>query len=279
MNRTAAIFASGVGQLSRYRVIIVSVGLAILYPLLVAFLASKIPPPSEGGPPPVEAAMGIIFMVIPMAATLATGFIVILGSCLLPEEISAGRAGFWAAQPVSRNGFFAGMTLASLFLCLLITIVLFHGTALLVGSTLSYTPASLPAAILAPLMWTVVNLSLVTLFSLLTPRIASIIICLAIAGMANFLGGMGQVADALPAGAAQTVFRTASLVSFLVFPADPLLRLSMYGMKPLNAASEQFMAFVGVGGMPPVWQVAYAAVWSGVVVLLSALRFRRMDLV
>jgi hypothetical protein len=279
MRKILAVFSSGLKQLSKSRLITIPVVLAAVYPLIIALLCSKIPDdPAEGGMPPAEAAMGVIFMAVPMAATLAAGFIMILGSSLLPEEISAGRAGYWVAQPVSRNGYFTGMTLSSMAMCCLVTGVLFYGTSMAAILFFPYTPNSIAWALLCPMIWATVNLALVTLVSLFVPRIASIIICLAVAGVANFLGSLGQVADALPSGAAASVMKIASTVSFFVFPADPLLRLAMYGLKPVSSSAEQMLAFMGVGTAPPVWQAAYALVWIAAASWLAAARFRRIDL-
>lgn len=278
MTPAVAVFRAGVTQMIRNRLIAFPLGLSALYPVLLAFLVTKIPGPSEGGPPAAEAAMGVVFMAIPMAATIATGFVMILGSSLLPEEISAGRAGFWISQPVSRRDYLTGMTLASLAVSLGITTILFHGSWLATEAVLGYPPADAAAAVLAPLCWTTVNLALVTLLSLVMPRLAAVILSLGVAGMANFLGGLGQVAGAMPGGAPADVFRTSALVSFLVFPADPLLRLSLYGMKPAVSMAEEMMVFMGVTARPPAWMALYSAAWTAGAWLLSLVRFRRLDL-
>jgi ABC-type transport system involved in multi-copper enzyme maturation permease subunit len=274
----AAVFRAGVTQMMRNRLIAFPLGLSALFPVLLAFLVTKIPGPSEGGPPAAEAAMGVVFMAIPMAATIATGFVMILGSSLLPEEISAGRAGYWISQPVSRRDYMVGMTLASLAVSLAITAILFHGSWLATVAILGYPPADTAAAVLAPMCWTTVNLALVTLLSLVLPRLAAVILSLGLAGMANFLGGLGQVAGAIPEGPPADVFRTSALVSFLVFPADPMLRLALYGMKPAVSMAEEMMVFMGVTTRPPVWMWLYSAAWTAGAWVLSLLRFRRLDL-
>lgn len=278
MKRLAAVFSAGMRQLSRNRLITIPIVLSALYPLLISFFLSKMQEGSSAGASSADAAVGVIFMTFPMAATMATGFIMILGSSLLSEEISAGRAGYWIAQPVSRFEFFAGMSLASLSICCLVTVVLFWGTSTAILAFLPFTPSGALYAFACPLLWTAVNLALVVIVSLFLPRIASVIISLAVAGMANFLGGVGQISEAIPQATVAAVLKIASMVSFFIFPADPLLRLTMAGLRPENSAVDEMMTMVGVGAPPPPWQIAYALVWAVAVFWLAAERFRRIDL-
>lgn len=278
MKRVAAVFSAGMRQLSRNRLITIPIVLSAFYPLLISLLLSKVQDGSSAGASAADAAVGVIFMTIPMAATLATGFIMILGSSLLSEEISAGRAGYWIAQPVSRFEFFAGMSLASLAICCLLTAVLFWGTSAAMLAFLPFTPSGVISAVVCPMLWTAVNLALVVIVSLFLPRIASVIISLAVAGIANFLGSVGQVSEAIPDGAIAAALKIASMVSFLIFPADPLLRLTMAGLRPENSAVDEMITMMGVGAPPPQWQVAYALVWAVAMFWLAAERFRRIDL-
>ncbi len=278
MKGMAALFEAGMKQMSKNRLITVPVGLALLYPLLVTLLLTGIRSTDPGGTASPDTAFGVIFMTVPMAATLATGFIMILGSSLLPEEISAGRAGYWIAQPVSRNSYFSGMTAASFAISCVVTSILFYGTSASILAFLPYRPAAMVWAFACPLFWTAANLALVTLVSLVIPRIASIIVCLAVAGVSNFLGSVSQVADAVPQGAFSETVRVISTAGFFIFPADPMLRLAMAGLRPADSSIQEMITSMGFATTPPAWQIAYAVVWSAAVFWLAAARFRRTDL-
>lgn len=278
MRTTSAILLAGLRQLSRSRLVTIPVVLALLYPSLVVLILSGTHTAGKGMADAADAAMGVMFMTIPMAATLATGFIMILGSSLLPEEISAGRAGFWVAQPVSRDSYLAGMTLASFAVCCIVSAILFFGTSAAILAFIPYRPTAVVWAFLCPLLWTAANLALVTVVSLYLPRIASIIICLALAGFSNFMGSVSQVVGALPGGSVASTMQTVYWVSFFVFPADPLLRLAMSGLGPADSSIQMMMSSIGFMTSPPAWQIVYALIWSAAVFLLAGARFRRMDL-
>lgn len=278
MRATNAVFLAGLRQMSRNRLMTIPIVLALFYPALVVLLLSGTHPMEGGVTSSADAAMGVVFMTIPMAATLATGFIMILGSSLLPEEISAGRAGFWVAQPVSRDSYFTGMTLASFAMCCTVSAILFFGTSVAVLAFIPFRPMAVGWAFLCPIFWTAANLALVTAVSLYLPRIASIIICLALAGFSNFMGSVTQVVEALPQGGVAATMKAASWVSVVVFPADPLLRLAMSGLRPAESSIQMMMSSIGFMTDPPAWQIVYALVWSAAVILLARARFRRMDL-
>jgi|WetSurMetagenome_2_1015567.scaffolds.fasta_scaffold00960_7 hypothetical protein len=272
------LFINGLEQMTRRKLVIAAGIVAGVFLLLFALICGTVDSGTDSSLPPADAAMAAIFLTLPAAGSLCAAFLFILGSSVLPEEISAGRAGFWAAQPVSRTALFAGFTLPCLAVGCVLSIVLFGGIEAIVGIYLPYSPHSVLAAAGSLLIWASVLWAAVVMLSLMMNRIVAIILCFCMYGLCNFLGGLAQMADAVPEGGPGQAFRIAGLVSALVFPSDPPFRTMMFGLMPTGASVEEALSFMGVGLEPPTALTLYALAWSVAMVAAALLRFRRLDL-
>ncbi len=225
---------------------------------------------------PADAALGAIAAAAPLAAMLATSLAIIIGSSMLPEEVSRGRMPFWLSLPASRGRVFLGTALAPLTVSLLLSVLLFGGICLITRLHFAFTPRSLPLALLSMLCWLCAVWAAVTTLSLLVRKVASILIVFFLSGVASLFGGIQEVMKIIPdeaPGALVTITR----VVMLLFPADRGFRGVLYGLMPTDAVVTENLAFFGVATEVPPLQLAYAAGWAGVVLLLGFIRFRRMD--
>jgi len=276
--RTGAFFLNSMEQLARRRLVSAALVIGGLFLAFFALLCHLMASNAGNGLSSPDAALGALFLTLPSAAYLCAAFQFILGSSLLPGEISAGRAGFWAALPVSRLSVFAGFSLSCLACASGVSALLFGGIEAVTGAFFRNSPTDLPLAILAFMAWSCVLWAVVTLLSMSMNRIVAIIICFCGYGLMNFIGGLAQIAGAMPQGGPGPAFRIAGLVSGLIFPSDPPFRAMMYGLMPAGSSMEQFLAFTGAAVRPPVLLTLYSLAWSAAVIWLAWRRFSRQDL-
>jgi ABC-type transport system involved in multi-copper enzyme maturation permease subunit len=277
--RTGQILLNSLEQLRRRKLVVAAGIISGIFLALYAFFCSLVRSNSFGATVPgPDAALAAVFLTLPAAASLCAAFFFILGSSLLPEEISAGRAGFWAALPVSRRSLFAGFTLSCLAVSSAISALLFGGIEAIASAFFPFAPTNLPLSLLAFFAWAGVLWAAVTLLSMLMNRIVAIIVCFCAYGFMNFLGGLSQLAGVIPEGGPGKAFQTAGLISALIFPSDPPFRMMVHGLLPRGAAMEDMMAFTGASAQPPLALTLYAAAWSLGVILLAYYRFSRQDL-
>jgi ABC-type transport system involved in multi-copper enzyme maturation permease subunit len=273
------ILVNSLEQLARRKLVVAAGIISVLFLGLYALFCSLVTTQSQGSAiPGPDAALAAIFLTLPAAASLCAAFLFILGSSLLPEEISAGRAGFWAALPVSRRALFSGFTLSCLLVCCALSAFLFGGIEGIAAAFFPNTPTNVLLAVLSFFAWAAVLWAAVTLLSMLLNRIVAIIICFCAYGLMNFLGGLSQLAGAIPEGGPGEAFRTAGLVSAFLMPSDPPFRMMLYGLMPKGAMMEEMMAFTGATAQPPIVLTLYALVWSLGVMLVAYWKFSRQDL-
>ncbi len=278
MRNLPSLFSVSTAHLLRRKLVlsafVVSAGFLALYWLVCSQMSKQ----SGAGMQAADMALGALFMTLPGAATLASAFAFILGSSVLPDEIQSGRAAYWAALPVSRTEIFTGFGLSSLAACLSVSLFLFGGIVGITHACLPYAETSVPSALGAFLLWHAVLWSSITLMSLLVHRMVAIIICFSAWGISTFLGGLVQVARAVPEEPVARAIVTAGGVSAVVYPADQAFRTMVYGLLPAGATLEDMMAFTGATASAPLWQIAWAALAAVLFTVLASRRFSGMDL-
>jgi hypothetical protein len=278
MRDLVAITSVSLAQLARRKLVLAALIVSLLFLVLFALICSAAGFEGPANMNKADVATAALFLTLPGAATLAVAFVFILGSSLLPDEIQAGRAAFWAALPVSRVSIFTGFSVSCLLAGAAVSALLFGGIVLITHIFFPFTETSVLEAAGSFALWLFVLWSSVTILSLVMNRMAAIIICFSLWGLAGFLGGLGQVATVMPEEGPGEVFKTVGLVSSLVYPADPCFRTMMHGLMPRGAMAQDFMAFSGVAAAPGGAVLAWALVWAAALCFLSMRKFRGLDL-
>lgn len=225
---------------------------------------------------PADAALAAIITAVPLAASLITALTVILGSSMLPDEISRGRMPFWLSLAQTRLRVFLGTGLAPLAVALALSLFLLAGILGITGAYFPFHPRSLPLAVLSMTVWLLVIWTSVTVLSVLLRKVASMVVTFFLAGVASMFGGIYEVIRQFPGDAPEAIV-TVARVTMFVFPADRGFRGLLYGIIPHDAAVTQNMAFFGVTASVPPEHLAYGLLWSLILLALGYLRFRRTD--
>jgi len=225
---------------------------------------------------PADAALAAIITAGPLAATLITALAVVLGSSMLPEEISRGRMPFWLSLPQSRLRVYSMISLAPFAVSLGLALLLFGGILAITRLYFPFTSRNLILAFFSMILWLGVVWSCVTALSIILRKVASMVITFFLAGLASMFGGVYELMMMFP-GEAPAALVTVARVTMFVFPADRGFRGVLYGIIPVDAAVTENMAFFGVTAEIPPEHLMYGAVWALLLLWLGYLRFRKMD--
>jgi len=284
-------FLDGIEQLVRRRIVLVAVLASVaflgLYWWGVSAAASSFErgeltrwdPDAEmmvGMLNEADAALAALITAIPMAATLITALTVVIGSSMLPDEISMGRMPFWLSLAQPRSRVYTGSGLAPLAVSTVLSLLLTSGILAITALHFHFTPRNLPLALLSMVLWLTVIWSAVTVLSILLNKIASMVITFFLAGVASMFGGVYELITQFPGEAPPALVTIARVVMFL-FPADRCFRGLLYGIIPGDAVVTENMAFFGVTASVPPFHFVYAFLWSLLLLVLGYLRFRKMD--
>ena len=225
---------------------------------------------------PADAALAAIITAGPLAATLLTALIIVIGSTMLPEEIGQGRMPFWLSLPQSRLRVFLSTSLAPLAVSFTLSVILFTGISVITWIYFPFSPRSIPLAFISMFIWLAAIWASVTLLSLIIKKVASMLITFFLAAIASMFGGIYEMMKMFP-GDAPDALVTVTRVIMFVFPADRGYRGVIYGLIPKNAIITENLAFFGVTANVPPVHLIYAACWSIVFLGLGYWKFRSMD--
>lgn len=281
-------FLNGLEQLLR-RKIVLTAGLATLVFLglfwwgVSAASGAEIPGGGDEGGfqaakmlKPADAALAAVITAAPLAATLITALMIVIGSTMLPEEIDEGRMPFWLSLPQSRLKVYLMTGLAPLALSCALALMIFGGILIITRSYFWFTPRNLLLVPLSMLSWLAVVWSAVILLSLLVRKVAAMLIAFFLTAVSSLFGGLHEIMRLFP-GEAPPLLESITRAVMLFFPADRGYRGVLYGIIPSDAAITENLAFFGVTAGVPLAQLAYALLWSLVLLALGYWRFRRMD--
>lgn len=225
---------------------------------------------------PADAALAAILTASPLAATLVTALMIVIGSTMLPEEIDEGRMPFWLSLPQSRLKVFLSTGLAPLALSYMLAVVLFGGIFLITRGYFSFTPRNIPLVFAALLSWLTVVWAAVIFLSLLVRKVASMLIAFFLSAVASLFGGLYEIMRMFP-GDAPPAMETITRTVMYLFPADRGYRGVLYGLIPRDATITENLAFFGVTAGIPSAHIVYSFTWSFVFLALGYWKFRRMD--
>lgn len=225
---------------------------------------------------PADAALAAIITASPLAATLVTALMIVIGSTMLPEEIDEGRMPFWLSLPQSRLRVFLYTGLAPLALSYMLAVVLFGGILLITRGYFSFTPRNIPLVFTALLSWLTVVWAAVIFLSLLVRKVASMLIAFFLAAVASLFGGLYEIMRMYP-GDAPPVLETITRTVMYLFPADRGYRGVLYGLIPRDATITENLAFFGVTAEIPYTHIVYSFAWSALFLTLGYWKFRRLD--
>lgn len=225
---------------------------------------------------PADAALAAVVTAAPLAATLITALMVVIGSTMLPEEIDEGRMPFWLSLPQSRLKVYLLTSLAPLALSYALSMLIFGGILLITRSYFWFMPKSLLLVPVAMLSWLSVIWAAVILLSLLVKKVAAMLIAFFLAAVSSLFGGLYEIMRMFP-DTAPPLLETITRTVMFVFPADRGYRGVLYGLIPSDAVITENLAFFGVTAQVQTVHLAYALLWSLVLLSLGYWRFRRMD--
>lgn len=225
---------------------------------------------------PADAALAAIVTAAPLAATLVTALMIVIGATMLPEEMDEGRMPFWLSLPQTRFRVFLHTGLAPLALSYFLALVLFGGILVITRSYFAFTPGNIPLVFISMLSWLTVVWAAVILLSLLVRKVASMLIVFFLSAVASLFGGLYEIMRMFP-GEAPSVLVTITRTIMFVFPADRGYRGVLYGLIPRDGAVTENLAFFGVTAGIPLTHLAYAFLWSAVIMGLGYWKFRRID--
>jgi hypothetical protein len=225
---------------------------------------------------PADAALAALITAVPLAATLITALTIVLGSSMLPDEISRGRMPFWLSLSQTRMRVFLGTGLAPLAVSLCLSLLLLAGLMIITGIYFPFNPRSIPLALLSMTVWLTVVWASVTVLSVLLSKVASMVITFFLSGVSSMFGGLYELIRQFP-GDAPPAILTIAKVTMVVFPADRGFRGLLYGIIPQDAVVTENMAFFGVSASVPLLHLAYGFFWSMILLGFGYIRFRRTD--
>jgi ABC-type transport system involved in multi-copper enzyme maturation permease subunit len=225
---------------------------------------------------PSDAALAAIVTAAPLAATLVTALMIVIGATMLPEEIDEGRMPFWLSLPQTRFRVFLHTGLAPLALSYALAMVLFGGILLITRAYFAFTPGNIPLVFISMLSWLTVVWAAVILLSLLVKKVAAMLIVFFLSAVASLFGGLYEIMRMFPGEAPQALVTIARTIMYS-FPADRGYRGVLYGLIPRDGTITENLAFFGVtAGIPPL-HIVYAFLWSAVLIALGYWKFRRID--
>ncbi len=280
-------FLNGLEQLLRRKIVITA---AIATLVFLGFFwwgvsaASKVELKSESGQSfqgtemlkPADAALAAIVTASPLAGTLLTALMIVIGSTMLPEEIHEGRMPFWLSLPQSRLRVYVSTSLAPLALTYALSMVLFGGIFLITRSYFPFSPRNIPMVLISLFLWLSVVWAAVIFLSLIVKKVASMLIAFFLTAVATLFGGFYEIMQMFPGDAPKALVTITNTVMF-VFPSDRGYRGVLYGLIPRDAAITENLAFFGVTAKVPPVHMMYALLWSVILLTAGYLRFRRMD--
>jgi len=225
---------------------------------------------------PADAALAAIITAGPLAATLVTALIIVIGSTMLPEEIGQGRMPFWLSLPQTRLKVYLSIGLAPLAISYALSVILFGGILVITMIYFPFTPRNIPLVFVSMLSWLTVVWASVMLLSLVVKKIAAMLIVFFLSSVATLFGGIYEVMQMFP-GEAPEAIETITHTVIYVFPADRGFRGVIYGLIPADAVITENLAFFGVTTNVPSIHLIYAFLWSLVLLSIGYWKFRRMD--
>ncbi len=225
---------------------------------------------------PGDAALAAIVTAAPMAATLVTALMIVIGATMLPEEMDEGRMPFWLSLPQTRLRVYLHTSLAPLALAYVLAIVLFGGIFLITRSYFAFTPRNIPLVFVSMLAWLTVVWAAVIFLSLMVRKVASMLIAFFLSAVASLFGGLYEIMRMFP-GEAPAALVTITRTAMYAFPADRGYRGVLYGLIPRNGTITENLAFFGVTASIPPLHLVYAFSWSLVLLALGYWKFRRID--
>jgi ABC-type transport system involved in multi-copper enzyme maturation permease subunit len=225
---------------------------------------------------PADAALAAIVTAGPLAATLVTALIIVIGSTMLPEEIGQGRMPFWLSLPQTRLKVYLSTGLAPLALTFALSIILFGGIFVITKIYFPFVPRNIPLVFLSMLSWLSVVWAAVMLLSLVVKKVASMLIVFFLSAVASLFGGLYEIMKMFPGEAPQALITITNTVIY-IFPADRGYRGVLYGLIPGDAVITENLAFFGVTASVPLLHLLYAFGWSLVLLSIGYWKFRRLD--
>lgn len=223
-----------------------------------------------------DAALAAIITAGPLAATLVTALMIVIGSTLMPEEIAQGRMPMWLSLPQSRLRVYLASGLAPLVLCYFLAMVLFGGVFAITKIYFPFQPTNILMSLVSMLAWLAVVWSAVMFLSLTVKKVASMLITFFLAAVSSLFGGLNEIMQLFP-GEAPDALATVTNTVLYIFPADRGYRGVVYGLIPSDATITENLAFFGVSARVPTLQLMYAFLWSGIFLYIGYLKFRRKD--
>jgi len=225
---------------------------------------------------PADAALAAIITAGPLAATLVTALIIVIGSTMLPEEIEQGRMPFWLSLPQSRLKVYLSTGLAPLAVSYCLSLILFGGIFIITKIYFPFAPRNLFLVLISMLAWLTVTWAAVMLLSLVVKKIAAMLIAFFLAAVASLFGGLHEIVRMFPGDAPEVLVSITNTVIY-AFPADRGYRGVIYGLIPGDAVITENLAFFGVSASVPPLHLIYAFVWSILLLSIGYLKFRKMD--
>ncbi|NOQ22562.1 MAG: hypothetical protein GQ565_07930 [Candidatus Aegiribacteria sp.] len=223
-----------------------------------------------------DAALAAIITAGPLAATLVTALIIVIGSTMLPEEIGQGRMPFWLSLPQTRLKVYLSIGLAPLAVSYALSVILFGGILLMTMIYFPFTPRNIPLVFVSMFSWLTVVWAAVMLLSLVVKKIASMLIVFFLSSVATLFGGVYEMMRMFP-GEAPKAIETITHTVIYAFPADRGYRGVIYGLIPADAVITENLAFFGVTASVPSLHLIYAYLWSLVLLSIGYWKFRSMD--
>ncbi len=225
---------------------------------------------------PADAALAAIITAGPLAATLVTALIIVIGSTMLPEEIGQGRMPFWLSLPQTRLRVFLSTGLAPLAVSYALSLILFGGIFIITKIYFPFIPRNIPLVLISMLSWLTVVWAAVMLLSLVVKKVASMLIVFFLSAVASLFGGLHEIMQMFPGEAPEALVTITNTIIY-IFPADRGYRGVIYGLMPGNAVITENLAFFGVTASIPSIHLIYAFVWSLVLLSIGYWKFSRMD--
>jgi len=225
---------------------------------------------------PADVALAAIITAGPLAATLVTALIIVIGSTLLPEEIGQGRMPFWLSLPQSRLMVYLSAGSAPLAVSYALSLILFGGIFLITRIYFPFTPRNVLLVFISMFSWLTVIWAAVMMLSLILRKIASMLIVFFLSAVASLFGGIHEIMQMFPGDAPEALVTITNTIIY-VFPADRGYRGVIYGMIPRDAVITENLAFFGVTASVPPVHIIYAFAWSLVLLALGYWKFSKID--
>ncbi len=225
---------------------------------------------------PADAALAAIITAGPLAATLVTALIIVIGSSMLPEEIGQGRMPFWLSLPQTRLKVYLSIGLAPLAVSYALALILFGGILVITKIYFPFIPRNIPLALFSMFAWLTVVWAAVMMLSLVIKKIASMLIVFFLTAVASLFGGLYELMKMFPGDAPEALESVTKTIMY-IFPADRGYRGVIYGLIPGDALVTENLAFFGVSASVPSAHLIYAFLWSIVLLSIGYWKFRRMD--